>query len=183
MKLSSIPKSTHGKWFARGVHRVMIMSCTAGEYKTGTPFVEIEFSDPDDVIKAIKSRFNVSDNEFSLRRWGELYGAVYPNEDPDLPDDLRNADAHGLMLIGHHLWISVDRWDERYFWDITAFYPDAETMPPFVPAWRPKDADTKPWEYKGKPIKRADQPHPSAAEKSHPETPGGYAAADDDIPF
>lgn len=181
MKLNSLPKGNGpGNWLQRGVHRVIIMSIIADTNKNGTPFVEIEFADAENTTRTIKEKFWTTDGAFQLSRFRELYEAVYPdNPDLDIPDDLNNADAHGMLLIGRVLWISVDRWDERYYWGITAMFQDSETVPHLVPAWRPKDADTRPWERGGKPISK---PHPAAVEKSHPETPGG-TPADDDIPF
>jgi len=183
MKLNSLPKGNGpGNWLQRGVHRVIIMGVIADSNKNGTPYVEIEFADAENTARAIKEKFWTTDGNFQLGRFHDLYSAVYPTEpDMEIPDDLNNADAHGMLLIGRILWISVDRWDERYYWGVTAMFPDSETMPGFIPAWKPKDADVRPWERGGKPISKPQ--HPAAVEKSHPETPGGTPAADDDIPF
>lgn len=146
MKFTDLPDSNKGKWLQGGVHRVMIMSCKRGETKKGTPFVAVEFANPDDTVITITESMFASEG-FPMARWKELYKAAYPDPEKfaalDI-DSFLNADAHELLLVGRTIWISVDRWDDRYYWGVTAFYPDSTEQPPFVAAWKPKDADTRP---------------------------------------
>lgn len=182
MKFTDLPDGNGpGKWLKHGVHRVMIMSCKYAETKGGKPHIKIEFADADDTTRTITESMFASDG-FPMVRWKELYKAAYPDPEKfaalDI-DSFLNADAHEMLLVGRILWISVDRWDDRYYWGVTAFYPDSKDAPPLVPAWKPKDADTKP---------------PKAGRAGGAEPPAGFAippvtgatapaVPDDDIPF
>lgn len=181
MKFTDLPDNLSGKWLQDGVHRVMIMSCKKGETKNHKPFVAVEFADVDDATVKITEQMFVSEG-FPQSRWKALYKATYPDPEKfaalDI-GDLLNADEHELLLVGRILWISVDRWDDRYYWGVTEFYPDGKEQPPHVPAWRPKDADTRP------PKTRRGGGDKPPAGFTIPPVQGASTPnrADDDIPF